>query len=111
MQLDDLDRKTAEAFDGYLVRKDLVRQFARQFPVPTYVVEFLLGRDRATTDEAEQAEGLAIVQRQLSERSVRAGNEELIKSSAREKGRSRSSTSSAPGWTPGPTRMWRSCQA
>ncbi|MDH4459319.1 MAG: protease Lon-related BREX system protein BrxL [Nevskia sp.] len=86
MQLDDLDRKTAEAFDGYLVRKDLVRQFARQFPVPTYVVEFLLGRYCATTDEAEIQDGLAIVQRQLSERTVRAGNEELIKSTAREKG-------------------------
>ena len=86
MQLDDLDRKTAEAFDGYLVRKDLVRQFARQFPVPTYVVEFLLGRYCATTDENEIQEGLAIVQRQLSERTVRAGNEELIKSTAREKG-------------------------
>lgn len=86
MQLDDLDRKTAEAFDGYLVRKDLVRQFARQFPVPTYVVEFLLGRYCATTNEAEIQEGLAIVQRQLSERTVRAGNEELIKSTAREKG-------------------------
>ena len=86
MQLDDLDRKAAQAFEGFLVRKDLVRQFARQFPVPTYVVEFLLGRYCATTNEAEIAEGLSIVQRQLSERTVRAGNEELIKSTAREKG-------------------------
>ena len=44
MQLDDLDRKAAEQFEGFVVRKDLVRQFSRQFPVPTYVVEFLLGR-------------------------------------------------------------------
>ena len=86
MQLDDLDRKAAQVFEGYLVRKDLVRQFARQFPVPTYVVEFLLGRYCATTNEAEIQEGLSIVQRQLSERTVRAGNEELIKSTAREKG-------------------------
>ena len=86
MQLDELDRKTAEAFDGYLVRKDLVRQFARQFSVPTYVVEFLLGRYCATTDENEIKDGLEIVQRQLSERTVRAGNEELIKSTARENG-------------------------
>ena len=75
MQLDDLDRKAAQVFEGYLVRKDLVRQFARQFPVPTYVVEFLLGRYCATTNEAEIQEGLSIVQRQLSERTVRAGNE------------------------------------
>jgi ATP-dependent Lon protease len=86
VELDALNRKAAEAFDGYIVRKDLVRQFARQFPVPTYVVEFMLGRYCATTDEKEIREGLAIVQRQLSERTVRAGNEELIKSVARDKG-------------------------
>jgi len=86
MELDPLDRKAADAFDGYIVRKDLVRQFSRQFPVPTYVVEFMLGRYCATIDEAEIQEGLGIVQRQLSERTVRAGNEELIKSAAREKG-------------------------
>ncbi|MDP2827300.1 MAG: protease Lon-related BREX system protein BrxL [Sulfuricellaceae bacterium] len=89
MELDDLDRKAADAFDGYIVRKDLVRQFSRQFPVPTYVVEFMLGRYCATTDETEIQEGLAIVQRQLSERTVRAGNEELIKSIAKEKGQVR----------------------
>jgi ATP-dependent Lon protease len=89
MQLDDLDRKAADAFDGYIVRKDLVRQFSRQFPVPTYVVEFMLGRYCATIDEKEIQDGLDIVQRQLSERTVRAGNEELIKSTAREKGQVR----------------------
>jgi len=89
MQLDDLDRKAAEAFNGYIVRKDLVRQFSRQFPVPTYVVEFMLGRYCATIDENEIQDGLGIVQRQLSERTVRAGNEELIKSTAREKGQVR----------------------
>jgi ATP-dependent Lon protease len=89
MELDDLDRKAADAFDGFIVRKDLVRQFSRQFPVPTYVVEFMLGRYCATIDEKEIQEGLAIVQRQLSERTVRAGNEELIKSHAKEKGQVR----------------------
>ena len=42
IQLDDLDHKATSAFEGYVVRKDLVRTFSRQFPVPTYVVEFLL---------------------------------------------------------------------
>ncbi len=42
--MDTLDHKAADAFERYLVRKDLVRTFARQFPVPTYVVEFMLGR-------------------------------------------------------------------
>ena len=89
MELDTLDRKAADAFDGYIVRKDLVRQFSRQFPVPTYVVEFMLGRYCATTDEAEIQEGLGIVQRQLSERTVRAGDENLIQSIAREEGQAR----------------------
>lgn len=86
MEMDQLDRQAAEAFPGYTVRKDLVRTFSRQFPVPTYVVEFLLGRYCATTDEAEIQEGLDIVKRQLSSRTVRAGEEELFKARARESG-------------------------
>jgi ATP-dependent Lon protease len=41
MELDRIDRLAASSLEGYLVRKDLVRTFSRQFPVPTYVVEFL----------------------------------------------------------------------
>lgn len=82
MELDQLDQKAAAAFEGYVVRKDLVRTFSRQFPVPTYVVEFLLGRYCATTDETEIEEGLEIVQRQLSSRTVKAGEEELFKAKA-----------------------------
>ncbi|ODU42538.1 protease Lon-related BREX system protein BrxL [uncultured Aquimonas sp.] len=86
MQLDEIDRKAVAALDGNLVRKDLVRTFSRQFPVPTYVVEFLLGRYCASVDPAEIEEGLEIVQRQLQSRAVRAGEEELFKSRAREQG-------------------------
>ena len=84
--LDHLDRRAADAFDGYLVRKDLVRKYARQYPVPTYVVEFLLGRYCATTDEREIEEGLAIVERQLADRTVRTGEGELFKARARDRG-------------------------
>ncbi|MBX3384506.1 MAG: BREX system Lon protease-like protein BrxL [Phycisphaeraceae bacterium] len=86
MELDALDKIAASAFDGYLVRKDLVRKYSRQYPVPTYVVEFLLGRYCATVDENEIAEGLAIVEKQLKDRAVRTGEEELFKANAREKG-------------------------
>lgn len=86
MELDQLDRRAAEAFEGYIVRKDLVRQFSRQFPVPTYVVEFMLGRYCATIDEEEIKEGLEIVQRQLSSRTVKAGEEELFKANAYKEG-------------------------
>lgn len=86
IELDDIDRKAAASLDGYLVRKDLVRTFSRQYPVPTYVVEFLLGRYCASIDPEEIDEGLEIVERQLKSRTVRAGEEELFKARAREEG-------------------------
>ena len=86
VELDRLDRVAAEAFDGLIVRKDLARMFKGQYAVPTYVGEFLLGRYCATTDDAEIEEGLKIVERQLRDRVVRAGEEELFKSNARERG-------------------------
>ena len=86
VKMDELDRKAAKILDGYLVRKDLVRTFSRQFPVPTYVVEFLLGRYCASTKQDEIEEGLEIVQRQLQSKTVRAGEEELFKARARENG-------------------------
>ena len=84
--MDHLDTLAAEAFPGYLVRKDLVRRYARQYPVPTYVVEFLLGRYCASVDDREIEEGLAIVERQLRGRTVRTSDQEIFKSRARENG-------------------------
>ena len=86
MELDALDRLAATVFDGYIVRKDLALLFKGRYPVPTYVGEFLLGRYCATTDENEISEGLEIVERQMRERTVRSGEEELFKSRAREQG-------------------------
>lgn len=86
LELDIIDSKAVSVLDGYLVRKDLVRTFSRQFPVPTYVVEFLLGRYCASTDPEEIEEGLEIVQRQLESRTIKAGEEELFKARARENG-------------------------
>jgi len=63
-----------------------VRKFARQYPVPTYVCEFLLGRYCASTNEEEIQEGLQIVERQLRDRAVRSGEEELFKSRAKDLG-------------------------
>jgi ATP-dependent Lon protease len=86
MDLDKIDQLSAKAFEGFIVRKDLLEQFRKTYPVPTYVIEFLLGRYCATTNEAEIQEGLEIVKRQLQDRTVRPGEEEYFKSRAREKG-------------------------
>jgi len=86
MTLDSIDQIASSVFEGYVVRKDLLEQFRKTYPVPTYVIEFLLGRYCATTDEEEIQEGLEIVKRQLQNRTVRPGDEEYFKSKAREKG-------------------------
>lgn len=85
-ELDHIDKLASSNFDGFLVRKDLVRTFSRQFPVPTYVVEFMLGRYCASIDPKEIEEGLEIVERQLKAKTVKAGDEELFKARAREDG-------------------------
>ena len=84
--MDELDELAAKAFEGYVVRKDLARSFKGRYPVPEYVAEFLLGRYCASTDETEIQEGLNIVESQMAYRTVRAGEEELFKSRARELG-------------------------
>jgi ATP-dependent Lon protease len=86
LALDPIDTIAAKAFEGYVVRKDLVRKFKGQYPVPTYVAEFLLGRYCASVDEEEIAEGLKIVERQLGEKTIRAGEHELFKARAKDKG-------------------------
>jgi len=84
--LDALDQMAVKAFGGFIVRKDLARRFKGRYPVPEYVAEFLLGRYCASTDEREIAEGVAIVELQMRDRTVRPGEEELFKSRARERG-------------------------
>ena len=86
IELDELDKLAASVFDGYLVRKDLVRKYSRQYPVPTYVVEFLLGRYCASVNESEISEGLEIVEKQLKDRTARTGEEELFKARSKETG-------------------------
>ena len=87
MELDKLDQISAKAFEGFIVRKDLLENFRKTYPVPTYVIEFLLGRYCSTTNEQEIQEGLEIVKRQLQDRTVRAGEEEFFKSKAEKEGK------------------------
>src|SRR5258708_20727830 len=80
--LDRLDELGSKAFEGCGGRKDLVRKYSKAYPVPGYVVEFLLGRYCASTDPAEIQEGLSIVEKQLVDRCVRTGQEEVFKNKA-----------------------------
>ena len=75
--------------ESLVVRKDLADKFRGRFAVPTYVGEFLIGKYCATSDEEEIQEGLEEVERLLSTRVVRTGEQELFKAKTRELGEMR----------------------
>ena len=87
VELDSLDTLAASRFDGYLARKDVVRCYARQYSIPTYVVEFLLRRFCATVDEFDIAMGFQLVENELEDRRVKLGQEQIFKQRPREKAR------------------------
>ena len=108
-EMDHLDQLGAQAFEGYLVRKDLVRKYSRQYSVPTYVVEFLLGR-YASTDPSEIEEGLRIVEKQLQGRTVNR-RRRAVQGPLPDLGSVRSSTSCGPSSTPEVIPMPQRCPA
>jgi ATP-dependent Lon protease len=61
MELDTLDQKLINAFAGKVVRKDLLHQIKGGENVPSYVLEYLLGRYCSSDDEAEIQAGIAAV--------------------------------------------------
>jgi len=86
LELDSIDNLAAASFDGYLVRKDLVRKYSRQYPVPTYVLSFCSAVTAQVSTRRRLTRGLQIVEKQLRDRTVRTGEEELFQSRARESG-------------------------
>ena len=58
VELDELDIKLSEIFPGKIVRKDLVSTLKSGINVPTYVLEYLLGKYCSSTDQEIINEGL-----------------------------------------------------
>lgn len=85
----ELDRTIAAAFPGVVVRKDLVKAVKGNAIVPTYVLEYLLGQYAATDDEATIRTGIDQVRSILRDHYVHRGDNRLIQSRIREKGRHR----------------------
>lgn len=82
-----LDKKIVQAFPGLVVRKDLTKGLKQNAVVPTYVLEYLLGQNCATDDEAVIKTGLESVQKILAKHYVHRNQAELVKSTIKEKGR------------------------
>lgn len=82
--LDNIDRLASEAFPGLVVRKDLLRLVRSGYSVPMFVIEFLLGRYCASTDEQVVEEGLNYVRETLRSKYVKPDERELVKARIRE---------------------------
>src|SRR5437667_3119146 len=65
MPLDALDTKLTQAFAGRVVRKDLLHQIKGGENVPSYVLEYLLGKYCASDDENEIRIGIDAVKETL----------------------------------------------
>lgn len=84
LTFDELDKLASEAFPGLVVRKDLLRRMRSSFGVPVFVIEFLLGKYCASTDEEVIREGLEFVRETLSAKYVKPDEREAVKSAIKE---------------------------
>ena len=85
-ELDDLDRKLTGAFDGKVVRKDLLHRIKKGTNVPTFVLEFLLARFCASDDQAEMDAGMEAVLATLQDNYVRPDEANAAQSRVATKG-------------------------
>ena len=82
-----LDQKLNQHFAGFVVRKDLTKTVKGNAIVPSYVLEYLLGQQCATDDEASIQSGIQTVKDILKTHFVHRNESELVKSTIKEKGR------------------------
>jgi ATP-dependent Lon protease len=68
---DELDRKLNDIYEGKVVRKDLLHRIKKGTNVPTFVLEFLLARFCASSDESELDAGMEAVLETLQDNYVR----------------------------------------
>ena len=82
--LNDLDTLATESYPGLVVRKDLLRRMRSAFGVPAFVIEFLLGKYCASTDEETIREGLEFVRETLADKYVKPDEREAVKSAIKQ---------------------------
>ena len=84
---DVLDDKVTRVFAGKVVRKDLVRKVKVGANVPVFVLEYLLGKYCASSDEMAIRMGLQVVNDTLAENYIRPDEATKAQSLVKEKGR------------------------
>ena len=84
-----LQEKIMDAFIGKVVRKDLAFLVKGGLPVPTYVLEYLLGQYCASDDPEDIENGLEKVKDVIRNNYVHRADAEAVKGKIRENGRHR----------------------
>lgn len=84
-----LDQKLTQVFPGKVVRKDLLHQIRGGENVPSYVLEYLLGKYCASDDPTEVALGIAAVKDTLRSNYFRHDEANKAQSLVEQKGRYR----------------------
>jgi ATP-dependent Lon protease len=83
---DALDDKINRIFSGKVVRKDLVRKIKVGANVPVFVLEFLLGKYCASSDEMAIQMGLKVVNKTLTDNYIGPDESTRAKSMVKEEG-------------------------
>src|ERR1039458_1444425 len=86
-QRDALDDKLNRVFSGKVVRKDLVRKVKVGANVPVFVLEYLLGKYCASSDEMAIQMGLQVVNDTLANNYIRPDESMKAQSRVKEKGK------------------------
>jgi len=84
---DYLDEKVNHVFSGKVVRKDLVRKVKVGANVPVFVLEYLLGKYCASSDEMAIQMGLQVVNDTLADNYIRPDEATKAQSKVKEQGR------------------------
>lgn len=84
---DALDDKVNRLFAGKVVRKDLVRKVKVGANVPVFVLEFLLGKYCASSDEVSIQMGLQVVHDTLANNYIRADESMRAQAIVKDRGR------------------------
>lgn len=87
--MDVLDKKLNTAFEGRIVRKDLLHRIKKGTNVPTFVLEFLLARYCASDDPAEIQAGMEAVLATLQDNYVRPDEANAAQSRVATRGKHR----------------------
>lgn len=89
MEMDALDQKLTRVFPGKVVRKDLLHQIKGGENVPSYVLEYLLGKYCASDNEDEIRVGIEAVKETLKNNYFRHDQANKAQSLVEQRGRHR----------------------